>query len=64
MSQWGDWSLCPVSCDSAMQIRERKCEFEGKNHTANAGDTGCSDGFQNGYYEEQNCNTQPCRMST
>ena len=45
-----------------MQTRKRKCEFEGKNHTANADDKGCSDGFQNGYYEEQKCNTQPCRI--
>ena len=45
-----------------MQTRTRKCEFKGENYTANADDTDCSDGFKYGYYEEQNCNTQPCRM--
>ena len=63
LSQWETWSLCPVSCDNkAMQTRKRKCEFEGRNHTENADDTGCADGFQYGFYEEQKCNTQPCRM--
>ena len=45
-----------------MQTRIRQCVFEDKNHTANAGDLGCEDGFKNGYYEEQKCNKQPCRM--
>ena len=45
-----------------MQTRIRQCVFEGGNHTANQGDEGCADGYHYGYYREQKCNTQPCRM--
>ena len=62
MSDWAYWSACSTSCGTGVQTRIRECVFENRNFTSNVGDTGCTDGFQNGYYEEQKCNTLPCRM--
>lgn len=65
MTDWANWSLCEVSCETGTESRERICEFENRNHVANADDAGCADGYNHGkndgYFEERNCNTQPCR---
>ena len=63
MSNWTDWTDCPVSCARGMQTRIRSCDFESKNFssTAKSSDSGCSDAYPDKYYEEQECNAQSCR---
>lgn len=52
-----------MSCETGMQTRKRSCYFESQNITAQQWDSGCSEAYPNKYYEEKECNTQPCRMS-
>ena len=61
MTSWADWSICPVTCGTGIQLRKRSCVFENKNLTANANDYGCKDGYYNGYYEEKVCTMSSCR---
>ena len=61
MTDWTLWSSCPVSCGTGTQSRLRSCNFENNNHTATIVDTGCAKGFQNGYYDTQECSMPSCR---
>ena len=61
MTDWTIWSSCPVTCGTGTQSRLRSCNFENNNHTATIVDTGCAKGFQNGYYDTQECSMPSCR---
>ena len=61
MTDWTIWSSCPVTCGTGTQSRERSCHFENNDHTATIDDTGCAEGFQNGYHDTQECSMPSCR---